>query len=365
MQTLLPSRWKGHYLDGRTAARHPVLVILTREGLTLKKEDDASLWWPFHQVRLTQGSNPGEHARFERAGEFPEALVVTDSGFLEALHQVAPQVRGRFHRPSRRGTRAVIVLLAALGAVALGGALYSWGIPALADFAATRVPVSWEEALGTQVIDAVVPRKKRCTDAAGQRALDRIAATLLAAAPRSPYTFRVTVADESEVNALAAPGGYIVIFRGLLEETKTPDELAGVMAHEIQHVLHRHATRGIFRELSMTVLLRVVTGGDISSLEVARMLGGLRYRRADEETADRDGMRMVQAARIDPQGMAAAYAGLQQQAEKMGEPPIYLSSHPRTAERLAHLKRMAAAARYTPITLLPGIRWTDVRAMCK
>ncbi|MGQ0550078.1 MAG: M48 family metallopeptidase [Armatimonadota bacterium] len=361
----MSTRWRGHYLDGRTAARYPVLVILTREGLTLRREDDTTLWWPFDQVRLTQGSNRGDHVRFERGGEYPEVLVVTDPGFLAAVHQIAPHLRGRFQAPSRVATRAVVVLLAAAGAIALGAALYVWGIPALADVAATRVPVSWEDALGAQVVDSFVPQKKRCRSAEGSKALDRIVSTLVAAAPRSPYTFRVTVANQSDVNALAAPGGHIVIFRGLLEDTKTPEELAGVMAHEIQHVLHRHATRGIFRELSLAVLLRIVTGGgDISTLEVARALGGLRYQRADEETADREGMKMVQAARIDPQGMVAAYAGLQRAAEKMGEPPAYLSSHPSTAGRLAHLRRMASEARYTPITLLPGVRWAQVREMC-
>ena len=365
MHTLLPSRWRGHYLDGRTAMRHPVLVIVTREGLTLRREDSSTFWWPFHQVRLTQGSTRGDHVRFERVGEHPEALVVTDPGFLAAVHQIAPHLQGRFHAPSRIATRALTVLLAAAGALVLGVGIYVWGIPALAGFAATHVPVSWEEALGAHVVDSVVPRKKRCNSAEGLRALDHISDTLASPA-RSPYTFRITVANESDVNALAAPGGYLVIFRGLLEDTKTPEELAGVMAHEMQHVLHRHATRWLFRELSLAVLLSVITGGGNSStLEVARALGGLRYQRADEETADRDGMKMVQAARIDPQGMVAAYSGLQQMAEKRGEPPIYLSSHPRTAERLAQLKRMAAEARYTPIRLLPDVRWAKIREMCR
>lgn len=366
MHTLQPSRWKGHYLDGRTAARHPVLVILTREGLTLRREDNGTLWWPFHQVRLTQGSTRGDHVRFERVGEHPEAVVVTDPGFLAALHQIAPHMRGRFHAPSGIARRALTVLLAAAGAIVLGGGIYVWGIPALAGLAATHVPVSWEEALGAHVVESVVPRTKRCQSAEGLRALDRISAALLTSTPQSPYTFRITVANESDINALAAPGGYIVIFRGLLEETKTPEELAGVMAHEMQHVLHRHATRWIFRELSLAVLLSIITGGGSSStLEVARALGGLRYQRADEETADREGMRMVQAARIDPQGMVAAYAGLQQKAEKRGEPLIYLSSHPRTAERLARLKRIAAETRYTPIRLLPDVRWVKIREMCR
>ncbi len=367
MNTLPPSRWRGHYLDGRTAAKHPVLVFLTREGITLRREDTGgTLWWPFHQVRLTQGSHHRDHVRFERVGQHPEAVVVTDPGFLAALHQIAPQMRGRFHAPSGVTRRALTVAVAAAGAIVLGVGLYVWGIPALAGFAATHVPVAWEEALGAHAVDSVVPRTKRCQNAEGLRALDRIGATLLASAPRSPYTFRITVANISDVNALAAPGGYIVIFRGLLEDTKTPEELAGVMAHEIQHVLHRHATRWIFRELSLAVLISIITGGGSSStLEVAGALGSLRYQRADEETADREGVRMVQAARIDPRGMIAAYSGLQQKAEKQGEPPIYLSSHPRTAERLAQLRQMAAQARYTPIRLLPDVSWAQIREMCR
>jgi len=212
----------------------------------------------------------------------------------------------------------------------------------------------------------IVPRPDRCRDAEQQRALERIAAVLLAPASGTPYTMQITVADNRDVNGVAAPGGSVVIFRGLLEETARPEELAGVMAHEIQHILHRHGTRAVFREMSLGLLLRIATGGSgLPSLDVARAVGGLRYRRGDEEAADRDGMAMVQRARIDPQGMVAMYERLQRRPERRGEPPTYLSSHPRTAERLASLKRQAAEARYTPVALLPGRRWSHIRARCK
>jgi predicted Zn-dependent protease len=364
--TPLSSRWNGHYFDGKTAARHPAVITVTREGLHFRLDDGTSRWWPFAEIRQTQGFMPGEHARFERLGRDPEAIVVTDARFLDAVREIAPHVRGQVRAPASYATRILLAALAAAGAAALAGLLYLYGIPGLADIAASRVPVAWEERLGLQVVDAVVPRHDRCRDAEQQHALEHIAAVLLAPASGTPYTMRVTVADNRDVNAVAAPGGFIVIFRGLLEETARPEELAGVMAHEIQHVLHRHGTRAVFREMSLGLLLRIATGGSgPSSLDVARAVGGLRYRRGDEEAADRDGMAMVQRARIDPQGMVAMYERLQRRAERRGEPPTYLSSHPRTAERLASLKRQAAEARYAPVALLPDQRWSHIRGRCE
>ena len=96
------------------------------------------------------------------------------------------------------------------------------------------------------------------------------------------------------VNAFAGSGGLIVVFRGLLERADTPEELAGVLAHEIQHVLHRDTTRAIFREASTGILVAALAG-DVSAaaafgVQAARVLGDLRYsREAEQEAAREDG----------------------------------------------------------------------------
>src|SRR5882724_4250501 len=89
------------------------------------------------------------------------------------------------------------------------------------------------------------------------------------------YRIRVTIVDHPAVNAFAAPGGHIVVLRGLLERTRTPEELAGVLAHEIQHVYHRHPTRLVVQHTSAGLLAAAVAG-DVSalmaySLEAARI----------------------------------------------------------------------------------------------
>ena len=118
-----------------------------------------------------------------------------------------------------------------------------WGIPAAAAILAAHVPVSWEERLGQAAVEQLTASRRRCVDPEREAAIDAIVKLLLAPRPSVPYTFRVTVVDDQTVNAFAVPGGQVILLRGLLERTRTPEELAGVLAHELQHVLQRHATR--------------------------------------------------------------------------------------------------------------------------
>jgi predicted Zn-dependent protease len=66
----------------------------------------------------------------------------------------------------------------------------------------------------------------------------------------SPYRFEAIIADDPAINAVAVPGGWIVVNQGLLRRTRSPEEQAGVLAHEMQHILQRHTTNGILRQLS-------------------------------------------------------------------------------------------------------------------
>jgi predicted Zn-dependent protease len=178
----------------------------------------------------------------------------------------------------------------------------------------------------------------------------------------------VIVVDDSTVNAFAVPGGQIVLLRGLVERARTPEELAGVLAHELQHVLQRHATRLLLQHAS-TGLLLVAISGDITGamaygIESARVLGTLRYSRYLENEADVEGLRMLLAADVDPQGMIAFFETLR--AAERGTPAAtrYLASHPLAADRVETLKQLAASHTKEFRPLLPGRDWTDVRRVC-
>ena len=360
--------WEGDYLDGRTATRQRATIRLLRSGVQIATESGQTAWWPYGEIRQTQGSYAGQQIRLERGGELPEVLLVSEAAFLTSLHRVAPEVAGRFHDPALRGRRVRLTILAAFAAVALTALLYFWGIPGIASLIATRVPVSWEERLGETVAAHLAPEARRCTETTRTWAIQEVVTAVTSPVQHSPYTFRVIVANSPMVNALAAPGGYVVVFRGLLERTQSAEELAGVLAHEFQHVLLRHTTQALFRHASTGLLIAGLTG-DVSGamvygLESARVLGELRYSRQVEEEADREGFRMLVAAGIDPAGMIAFFDTLSREQEKGSALPTYLSTHPSTEGRIERLRSLAGPGRPAAATLLSGTDWRDVRGIC-
>jgi predicted Zn-dependent protease len=360
--------WHGFYLDGRTAARHPAMIRLMREGLEVTTPSTGTRLWAYRDLRQTQGFYKGEEVRLERGTEPPETLVIADSAFLESLHEAAPHVGSRFHDPRRRAARLRLTIVAAVAVLAVTGAIYLWGIPLLAAFVAPRVPVAWEESTGQAVIAHLAPVELRCADRALEEATGEMVRRLATAGSPSPYTMRVYVVNRPVVNALAAPGGHVVVFRGLLRRTRSPEELAGVLAHELQHVLRRHATRAVIQDASTGLLLMALTGdatGPLAyGLQAARTIGGLRYSRRAEEEADVEGMNMLLAARVSPAGILAFLDGLRQEEGDHAGGLAYLSTHPPAADRVARLRTIAAAWKGTPEPLLPDEDWPALAARC-
>jgi predicted Zn-dependent protease len=173
--------------------------------------------------------------------------------------------------------------------------------------------------------------------------------------------------DDSSVNAFAVPGGRMVIYRGLLARTGRAEELAGVLAHEMQHVLLRHGTRAALREIPIRVFVSMVAGDLVGAREAARALGTLgvlRYGRRDELEADREGLRLLQAAAVDPGGMVAFFDTLAAAGPDLPRGFAYMSTHPPTAARRAGLAALATAtpAAWTPLDVGD---WTALRDRCR
>ena len=364
----MQTEWEGHYLDGKTAVRQRAAVRLLRTRLEIATENGLRASWPYGEVRQTQGFYAGQEVRLERGGELPEVLLIPDAAFLQSLQRVAPEMAARFHDPGRRRGRVWFTAGAGVAAIGIAATLYFWGIPGLASVAAPRVPPSWEERLGRAVHEQLAPEGRRCTEPTRLQAIQGIAATLVSIVPDTPYTFTVTVVDVPAVNALAAPGGYVVVFRGLLEATGSAEELAGVLAHEFQHILLRHTTRALLRHAS-TGLLIAALSGDVSGamtygLESARVLAELRYSRNDEEEADREGFRMLVAAGVNPEGMATFFETLTKEPTGGMRLPQYLSTHPTAETRIERLRSLLPSSPPARARLLPRLDWRAVRDLC-
>jgi len=259
-------------------------------------------------------------------------------------------------------------LLALLGAVVgILVALYVWVLPALAARVADRIPIEWEEQLGSGLVEAIAPADMRCTDSTRVEALERIVSRLVDSSDVGGYEFRLTIVDDTLVNALAAPGGYVVVFQGLLEQAETPEVVAGVLAHEIQHVVQRHGTSAVLKDLPMILAATVISGGDETAgslLAATAALGSLRYRRGDEAEADREGLAMLRSARVSPDGMIGFFGTLAEIEGETSPLATYLSTHPRSEDRMEALRALAAERPYAAEPLLPDVDWSQVRAPC-
>lgn len=101
-----PTHWPGWLYDGHTAKREPVNVAIGPAGLGIFTEDGRIRFWPFEELRLTQGASAGEPARFEHGGDAPDAVVIHDPAFLPAVYTAAPALRPRLQRNGRANRQA-------------------------------------------------------------------------------------------------------------------------------------------------------------------------------------------------------------------------------------------------------------------
>ena len=363
----MQTKWEGYYLDGKSSTRHRAVISLEGSGLNISTDNHLTLWWPYAETRQTQGFYSGEQIRLEKGEGNREAILIADPAFLTALHHVAPASTPHFYNPAHRLRRRDRTMLAAFAIVGIAVGLYVWGIPGLSTLLAARVPVAWEERLGHAMAERVAPNGKRCTGQALKQAINSILHTLTGALVDVPYTFQVIVVNDHIMNAFAAPGGYILVFRGLLERTRNPEELAGVLAHEIQHIVHKHATRALLQNASTKLLLAALTGemSGAFGLEGANTLGALRYSRQHEEEADAEGMKLLIAANVNPSGMVNFLDGLRSEGLSTSGFMTYLSTHPSTDDRIQKLQWVKWPANFKPVKLLQDFDWSDVKETCR
>jgi Zn-dependent protease with chaperone function len=371
--------FSGALFDGRSAARQDVVVRLFPGSLTLDRTGREKLTWAFADLRLQPLDSHGhppvhlDHYPAGAKGSRLETLVVDDPVFLSSLHAFGPEAPGFDWRERRRNRRFALIAGLILVPLLVYG-VWAIGIPKMVDRMAMKVPVAWEEELGNMVLRSlfVSPVDKMTPES--REALDVIVERLLSGIPDQPYQIQIYIHPSRMINALALPGGNIVVFQGLLNASDSAEELAGVLAHELQHILRRHSTRGILRSLAsgflFSLMLGDVNGTMQAVLSLADNLEGLKFSRAMESEADAEGMKMVLAAGIDPAAIVAMFQKFEKEEKKRSQDAgqeeasrwlDYLSTHPASGKRVARLRTLIEETPSgEPRPLLPGKDWATI-----
>ena len=278
-----------------------------------------------------------------RARDAHRAVVAGDTPlnlFTEILARLPGAAKPTVDHTTRAWLAGIVLVLVVLPLLLLI-ALFVFRSEMLG-WVVARIPVAQEIQLAEKLWQAQGARLPMLEGTAANTAVEQIGARLVAAAP-TPYRYQFFVVKDDTVNAFAMPAGYIVVNAGLIRQTKSAEELAGVLAHEIAHVEQRHAVRGIVQSLGFTALWLTFTGDIGSGVagDGVRQLAGLQFSREQESAADEGGFARLRAAGISPQGMVNFFTTLQGKGDAIAQSMTVLSSHPSSAERSARLQKMA------------------------
>jgi predicted Zn-dependent protease len=353
------------YSDGRTATTVAVRARPDSRGLIVATPDGAEIdCWDWADVQLAEPPARGRPIRLSNRSHLGARLSIDDPAAVPAL-----RAHTNYLQRAPIGRKSALTAAAIAAALAAVAAFFVYGLPWAARPLAAIIPVAWEEPVGESTV-AIVNQlfargRKLCDDAAGTAALQAMTRRLTATV-ETPYDIRVSVADSGVVNAFAAPAGRIVVFRGLIERAKSADEVAGVLAHEIAHVVRRHPTQGMIASIGWSALLSVFTGGaSLSSDTVTHLAAHLAtsaYSRDLEAEADEGALAMLAASGIGSAGLAGFFKSMAEEEKGGLGLPEYLSTHPETGKRIEAVQKAAAPARSPALS--PN-EWQALKAICR
>ncbi len=370
-------QFSGSLFDGKSAQKQPVRIELTPYHIVLTIPGGSTVSWPYSDIRWTAETIPFhiEH-RLNTPEERLETLVVEDPDFYENCRRIAPD---DFSRTATKNSfnwkifsAGILILLLFFYAA------YKIVPHYFVDQVVDKIPVEWEETLGDAVLSAFPV--ERNPDPKVIALLTNILRLLKQSkVEKTPYNLKIFILPTEKINALALPGGNIIVFEGLLKIADSPEELAGVLAHEAQHIFLKHSTRGILRNLASGMLLTLVLGDANTVMEsavsIAGQLNTLGFSRKMETEADIKGVELMLDAKINPQGMLSIFKKLLKEELKLEENKknsssskgmeevfSYLSTHPSAKSRLENLENQINknSEKYW-IPLYPNSNWNEIK----
>jgi predicted Zn-dependent protease len=335
--------YKGRFFNGRTTRAYIIDCTIKDKALHLFFEDGSTAVWPVNEIKCREVSR--NFISLQYGTHFPfEQLDVTDKEFIKLFTKTAG-----VKRPRSSTQRTAPIILGLLGLILFGlWAAYVWLFPMITDMVARKVPISYEESMGQDVLRSVIDVRK--IDRKKTKVINEYFKQLDI---NTPYKIKITVVNEPVVNAFALPGGQIVVYTGILKKMNSHEQLAALLAHEFSHVQMRHATRNIFRNLSGYIILSLIIGdmGGVTGtiMQHAEKLTTLSYSRKLEQEADEQGMEILKHNQIDVSGMRSLFEMLKEDdANDVPKVSELISTHPDLDKRIEAVNDFMSKNDYTP-----------------
>ncbi|MCX5724109.1 MAG: M48 family metallopeptidase [Nitrospirae bacterium] len=336
------------------ASGAPCFVQVDEAGLTITFEsegpDGTREAAPFDALAVSAGGLDHDHLVVKWTGlQGERTLYLKAPDVIGAFRQAAPDHLSLPFAQAAELVRQVryrrrLVWGLSLGMI-LSTVLGLWfASDLLVEIAVSRIPVEWEQKLGDSAYRDFLANQEVIKEGLAVTALGEMTQRLTEQIPNNPYKFEVTVVKSDVINAFALPGGHVVVFTGLMKKADSGEEVAGVMSHELNHVLQRHGLERIVKSLGLLTVVTIVLGDQQGLVGMMKQLSvellTLKFGREQEIEADVTGLQLLQQAKIDPSGMIHFFERLSEKDEGRME---WLSTHPMSTGRAERLKAELAA----------------------
>jgi Zn-dependent protease with chaperone function len=340
--------------DEFPAAGVPCLVQIEGHGLTVTFEPDTADGHQesvlFSSLTVSAGGLDHDQLVVKWAGQKGErTLYLKNPDVIRAFRQAAPDHLSHSFAQAAEQVRQVRhrrrLVWSIVGGAILSSVLGLWfGADILVDIAVSRIPVEWEQKLGESAYRDFLSHQEVVKEGPGVAAVEEMTHRLTEQILNNPYKFQVTVVRSDVINAFALPGGFVVVFTGLMKKAESGEEVAGVLSHELNHVLQRHGLERTVKNLGLLTVVAIVFGNQQGLVGMMKQLGlellTLKFGREQETEADLTGLQLLQRAKIDPSGMIRFFDRLSENDQGRME---WLSTHPMSATRAERLKAELAA----------------------
>lgn len=359
--------YEGTFFDGLSAKKFVVGVELGAASLALDgPEIDRPVRWPVADLRAVRKARHGQAVELNTATQPDARLIIDDPVFASALLARAPHLRkrrGYTPRAWERPWAVAAIMVAFIATVILT-------VPLLAAPLAQMVPDTWRTSMGTSTERMVLSLGPQCIKSSGAVALNKLVIKLAPTSEEDAPPISVKVIQGPLTNAFALPGGKIIVFQKLLDVMEAPDEFAGVLAHEIGHVVERHPTEATLRSMGFSLFLTMLVGDSSALTEFLASLGiqavESSYSRDHERTADRVAVDLLAAAGADPGKMARTFERLRKAQKEegtleLGRLGALLSTHPPYDERIETARAQMNKASQS---LLTDSEWRALKNIC-